>query len=89
VALQAAKYPIGMYMTDKAGLTFQVVPSLAMIPLNLGVSWALIAPFGAAGPIIGSAVTVLLLQMVPNLWYVSKDLAKRRAERDSDAAFTA
>ncbi len=81
VALQAAKYPIGMYMTDKAGLKFQVVPSLAMIPLNLGVSWLLIAPFGAAGPIIGSALTVLLLQIIPNLWYVSKDLARRRAEQ--------
>lgn len=89
VALQAAKYPIGMYMTDKAGLKFQVVPSLLMIPLNLGVSWLLIAPFGAAGPIIGSALTVLLLQVIPNLRYVSRDLARRRAEGRSAAPASA
>jgi O-antigen/teichoic acid export membrane protein len=79
VGLQACKYPIGMYMTDKAGLVFQVLPILIMVPLNLFVSWALIAPLGAAGPIIGSALTVAGCQVVPNLWYVSKDLAKRRA----------
>lgn len=80
VALQACKYPIGMYMTDKGGLVFQVVPILIMVPLNLGVSWLLIAPLGAAGPVIGSAITVALCQVGPNLWYVSRDLRRRRAE---------
>ncbi len=28
VAVQAAKYPLGMYMTDARGLRFQVPPSL-------------------------------------------------------------
>lgn len=79
VALQACKYPIGMYMTDKGGLVFQVVPILLMVPLNLGVSWFLITPFGAAGPVIGSALSVAACQVVPNLWYVSRDLARRRA----------
>lgn len=80
VGLQAAKYPIGMYMTDKGGLVFQVVPILIMVPLNLGLSWALIAPLGAAGPVVGSAVSVALCQVVPNLWYVSRDLTRRRAQ---------
>jgi O-antigen/teichoic acid export membrane protein len=79
VALQACKYPIGMYMTDKGGLVFQVVPILIMVPLNLGVSWALISPFGAAGPIMGSALSVALCQVIPNFWYVSRDLKRRRA----------
>jgi O-antigen/teichoic acid export membrane protein len=80
VGLQAAKYPIGMYMTDKSGLVFQVVPILIMVPLNLGLSWALITPLGAAGPVVGSAVSVALCQVIPNLWYVSRDLGRRRAE---------
>jgi O-antigen/teichoic acid export membrane protein len=78
VALQAAKYPVGMYMTDRRGLRFQVLPILIMVPLNLGISWALIGVVGAGGPIIGSAVSVALCQVVPNLWYVQHDLARRR-----------
>ena len=69
VALQAAKYPIGMYMTDKRGLVFQVVPILVMVPLNLGLSWWLIGVVGAGGPVVGGR-SVALCQVVPNLWYV-------------------
>lgn len=79
VVVQAVKYPLGMYMTDARGLRFQVLPIIAMVPLNLGLSWLLIAPLGAAGPIIGSAVSVALCQLVPNWWYVRRDLARRRA----------
>lgn len=80
VTLQAAKYPLGMYMTDQRGLRFQVVPLLIMVPLNLGLSWWLIGIFGAAGPIMASAVALLVCQVLPDLWYVSKDLRRRRAE---------
>jgi O-antigen/teichoic acid export membrane protein len=85
VALQAAKYPAGMYMTDKRGLVFQVVPVLVMVPLNLGLSWWAIGVWGAAGPVIGSSVSVALCQVLPNLAYVSRDLRRRRAEQ-ADAA---
>lgn len=83
VAVQAAKYPIGMYMTDRRGLTFQVLPILIMVPINLAISWWLTLAIGAGGPIIGSAVAVLLCQVIPNLWYVRRDLARRRAEADA------
>ena len=79
VAVQAAKYPIGMYMTDQRGLTFQVLPIVIMVPINLGISWWLTLVLGAGGPIIGSAIAVLLCQVIPNLWYVRRDLARRRA----------
>lgn len=84
VALQAAKYPAGMYMTDKRGLTFQVWPILASVPLNLALSWWLIGVIGAGGPIIGSAISVLVCQVLPNLWYVTHDLGRRRAEVPDD-----
>lgn len=84
VALQAAKYPAGMYMTDKRGLTFQVWPILASVPLNLVLSWWLIGVIGAGGPIIGSAISVLVCQVLPNLWYVTHDLGRRRAEVPDD-----
>ncbi|MDF8266472.1 lipopolysaccharide biosynthesis protein [Luteipulveratus flavus] len=78
VAVQAAKYPLGMYLTDARGLRFQVAPILVLVPLNLVMSWLLVAPLGAAGPVWGSALAVLLCQVLPNLWYVRRDLAARR-----------
>lgn len=85
IAVQAAKYPIGMYMTDQRGLTFQVLPIVIMVPINLGISWWLTIVIGAGGPIIGSAVAVLLCQVLPNIWYVRRDLARRRAAEEEGA----
>lgn len=79
VGLQAAKYPAGMYMTDAAGLRFQVVPILVMVPVNLGSSILLAGLLGAAGPIIASTVCVLLFQFLPNLIYVRRDIRRRGA----------
>lgn len=86
IVVQAAKYPIGMYMTDQRGLTFQVLPIVILVPINLGLSWWLTLTIGAGGPIIGSAVAVLLCQVIPNLWYVRRDLARRRAQAGAGAA---
>ncbi len=80
VAVQAAKYPTGMYMTDLKGLKFQVIPLIVMVPLNLGLSWILIAPIGAAGPVFGSVIAVTLCQLLPNFWYVRRDLRVRRQQ---------
>lgn len=82
VAVQAAKYPLGMYMTDKRGLRFQVWPILVMVPANLGISWWLIGVIGPGGPIIGSMVTVLFCQVIPNYLFVRRDLKIRRATQD-------
>ncbi|MDQ1630059.1 MAG: hypothetical protein QOC80_31, partial [Frankiaceae bacterium] len=81
IATQAAKYPLGMYMTSPEGLRFQTLPIVILAPLNLGISWALIAPLGAAGPILGSAISVTLCQVIPNYFYVRRDLRRRRAAR--------
>jgi len=89
LAMQAAKYPLGMYMTDLAGLRFQVRPILLMVPLNLGVSWILIDPLGAAGPVAGSAIAVFICQVLPSAYYVRRDLARRarvRPDADRDRA---
>lgn len=78
VALQAAKYPLGMYMTDVRGLSFQVVPTLIMVPTALVLSWWFIPVVGAAGSVIAVSVAVATCQVVPNLIYVKRDLARRR-----------
>lgn len=80
VTLQAVKYPIGMYMTDARGLAFQVIPTVLMVPIALGLSWVLIPVMGAAGSVVAVSVAVLLCQVVPNFLYVMHDLRRRRAE---------
>ena len=76
MVFQALKYPLGMYMTDARGLRFQAYMILAMVPVNLGLSIVLAGSLGAAGPVIGSLVGVVLFQYVANLLYV-----RRRAAR--------
>lgn len=83
VALQAVKYPLGMYMTDARGLRFQVLPIIAMVPIGLGLSALLIPHLGAAGPVWATSATVLVCQVLPNAWYVRGDLARRAAQDGS------
>ena len=85
VALQAMKYPIGMYMTDERGLRFQVVPTIVMIPISLGLSFLLIPALGAAGSVLAVSAAVLVCQVIPNLAWVTADLRRRRRE-DSPTA---
>ena len=54
--------------------------------MNLAVSWVLIGPFDAAGPILGSVISVILCQILPYAWWVRRDVARRRESwRSSDS----
>lgn len=74
MVLQATKYPSGMFMTDAAGLRYQAYLILLMLPVNLGLSWWLAVVWGPAGPVVGSAVSVLFFQVLPNMVYVRRHL---------------
>ncbi|SPT53130.1 Polysaccharide biosynthesis protein [Actinomyces bovis] len=80
VVVEAAKQPITMYMTSPQGLQFQMWPVFVLIPANLALSYLLIAPLGAAGPLLGSALTILFCQLLPYGWWVRRDLRRRRAQ---------
>jgi len=80
VAVQALNYPVGMYMTDERGLSFQVIPIVLMTVSNLALSWSLIPSLGAAGPVVGSAVAILVFQVVPNSLWVRADVRRRRRD---------
>jgi O-antigen/teichoic acid export membrane protein len=74
MVLQATKYPLGMYMTDAAGLRYQALMIVLLLPVNLGLSWYLAIKIGAVGPVIGSAVGVFCCQVVANWVYVRRQL---------------
>ena len=86
VVVEAAKQPLGMYMTDPRGLRAQMVPVIILVPMNLALSWVLITPLGAAGPIAGSVIALIVCQLVPYALWVSGDLRRRRARDARDDA---
>ncbi|TFV52999.1 oligosaccharide flippase family protein [Blastococcus sp. TF02A_35] len=72
MTLQGLKYPLGMAMTDAAGLRFQAAMVVLMLPVNVGLSWWLAGPLGAVGPVLGSVVGVAVFQCLANAWYVRR-----------------
>lgn len=74
MVLQAVKYPMGMFLTDPAGLRYQAYMIVAMLPVNLGLSWVLGQWWGAVGPVVGSIIGVLLFQVLGTFVYVRRRL---------------
>lgn len=70
MTVQALQYPMGMYLTDKHGLRFQAVMVCLLLPINLVVSWVLAGKLGAAGPVIGSMLTIFVFQVLANVLYI-------------------
>lgn len=83
MVVQAAKSPLGMYMTDAPGLRFQAYMVMGMLPVTVGLSILLAGTLGATGPVIASIVGVVIFQLTANWIYVS------RAERRQKLAFAA
>ncbi|SNR41394.1 lipopolysaccharide biosynthesis protein [Blastococcus mobilis] len=76
MVLQGVKYPLGMFMTDSAGLRFQALMIVLMLPVNVGLSWYLAGSLGAVGPVIGSVIGVAGSQVLANLLYVRRKLRR-------------
>ena len=74
MVLQAAKYPLGMYLTDARGLRFQAAMIALMLPVNVATSWVLADRLGPAGPVLGSIAGVLVFELLANAWYVRRRL---------------
>ncbi|MGM1029617.1 MAG: lipopolysaccharide biosynthesis protein [Actinomycetota bacterium] len=81
----AGVYPLGMFIMDKPGIRFQVVPTLAMALLSLLLSLVLAPVLGAAGPPLGCAIALLLCQIVPFPIYIAKHRERLTAPQRQDA----
>ena len=82
--VQAAKYPLGIFLTDAPGLRFQAFMIVAIAPCTLAVSVVLGARLGAVGPVIGSIAGVLVFEPGANLVYV-RCVVRRRPARGGSA----
>lgn len=65
VAVQAALYPLGMFMMDTAGVRFQVLPTLLMAVTSVVLALVLTPLLGAIGPMIANSFAVVACQIVP------------------------
>ena len=74
MTMQGLKFPLGMFMTDAHGLRFQAIMVCGMTPFNIALSLLLARQFGALGPVVGSALSVALFQVLANALYVRRRL---------------
>lgn len=81
MTLQGLKFPLGMFLTDAAGLRFQALMVCLMTPFNIGLSLVLAKVLGAPGPVIASACSVLLFQVVANAIYVRRKITPPAGEQ--------
>lgn len=81
VTAVAAVYPLGMFIMDKPGIRFQVVPTLLMAGGSLALSIVLAPVLGSAGPPLGNAVALLVCQIVPFAVYIARNRERLTAPR--------
>lgn len=72
VMMTAAVYPLGMFIMDKPGIRFQVIPTLSMAALSLTLSIVLAPMIGIIGPLLGTAFALLVCQYIPFLIYIRR-----------------
>jgi hypothetical protein len=57
---------------DPLGLRIQALCVAAMVMLNLSLSIAWARTLGAAGPLLASATSVAICQLIPGILYIRK-----------------
>lgn len=70
VVLQAALYPLGMFIMDKPGIRFQVIPTLTMAVSSFLLSILATPTLGVVGPVLSTCACVLVFQIIPFTWYI-------------------
>lgn len=72
--VQAAKNPLGMYLTDSPGLRFQAYMSVGVLLVTITISVMITLRVGAIGPVIGSLAGVMIFQLGANWAFVRRRL---------------
>ena len=73
ISMTAAVYPLGMFIMDKPGIRFQVIPTLAMAAVSLALSIVLTPVLGVMGPPLGNAIALFTCQVIPFSIYIIRN----------------
>lgn len=71
--LQAALYPLGMFIMDKPGIRFQMVPTIIMAVGSLVMGILVTPTLGVIGPVLSNCLFVLFAQILPFLVYIHRN----------------
>ena len=66
----AVAYPLGMFIMDKPGLRFQVIPTLLMAFSSLGLAIVLTPLWGTPGPLLANVIAMTVCQIIPFAIYI-------------------
>lgn len=72
IILQACLYPLGMFIMDKPGIRFQVIPTATMAVSSLVLAIMVTPALGVVGPVLSNCLCVLLAQIIPFSIYIGK-----------------
>lgn len=72
ITMTAAVYPLGMFIMDKPGIRFQVLPTLSMAAMSFGLALLLSPMLGIVGPLMGATIALAVCQLVPFILYIRK-----------------
>lgn len=73
----ALYYPVGMYATDPPGLRLQAAGAVGMTIVNVALSVLLAFGLGVRGPVVGSAIAMLLCYFGPAAIYTRRSLVDK------------
>lgn len=76
VVCQALLYPLGMFIMDKAGMRFQMVPTALMALTSFGLAVLLTPSFGIPGLLAANVIAVVCCQIVPFALYIHRHRAR-------------
>lgn len=85
ITMTAAVYPLGMFIMDKPGIRFQVIPTLCMAILSLCLSIYLTPILGIGGPLLGTSLALAVCQVVPYALYIGRHRARLDARAGEKA----
>lgn len=72
IVLQACLYPLGMFIMDKPGIRFQMIPTMTMAVSSLALSIVITPAVGLVGPILSNCLCVLFAQIIPFSIYIRR-----------------
>lgn len=81
----AFAYPLGMFIMDRPGLRFQVIPTLTMAFGSLGLSLLLAPLLGTPGPLLANAIAVVVCQIIPFAIYIRRNRGRLLSGQDNQA----
>ncbi|WP_435749125.1 lipopolysaccharide biosynthesis protein [Microbacterium sp. PMB16] len=79
IMMTAAVYPLGMFIMDKPGIRFQVIPTLSMAAVGITLSFVLTPLLGIVGPLVGVAFALLVCQLIPFSIYIIRNRGRLTA----------